>query len=291
MNGFDADPDGLPESRLHTFVDGARAFTLHFLEGQRLIRDLALLHGVQGPGFAYFRDVVLSVQPMIAYLKRGEQLGFYIDSERPWFRLKIEASWHGDTRCTIVPDRFREFPEEMHGIVRVQKLFPHNRVPYTSVLRIDGLPLRAIVNRVLDESYQVHSAVVVSDTSDQSVLLHRLPSAKPGEDPDDADEDVRRRREQIAGALDAIFSRGLQDTGRVAEAFTEIGFEPLADRVIRFHCNCSRDRMLRNLALVARDDLSVLFDPGQRTLEVTCEYCKSRYEVRRDEVESTRAIH
>ena len=66
--------------RLYTFVDRRREFALYFLEGQRLIHDLALIHPVRGAGFAYFRDAVLSVQPMIALLKPGEQLGFYIDS-------------------------------------------------------------------------------------------------------------------------------------------------------------------------------------------------------------------
>ena len=101
----------LPHSRLYTFIDTSREYALYFLEGQRLIRDLALIHGVSGAGFAYFRDVVLSVQPIIALLKQGEQLGFYIDSEEPFFRLKIETGHHGVTRCTLLPENFHEFPE------------------------------------------------------------------------------------------------------------------------------------------------------------------------------------
>ena len=66
------------------------------VEGQRLIQDLALLHAIQRDGFAYFRDVVLSIEPMIALLKHGEQLGFYIDSANPFFRLKIEPAHHAD---------------------------------------------------------------------------------------------------------------------------------------------------------------------------------------------------
>ncbi len=71
----------IPESRLYTFIDAPREFVMYFLEGQLLIQELALLHSIQRSGFAYFRDVVLSVQPMIALLKQGEQFGFYIDSE------------------------------------------------------------------------------------------------------------------------------------------------------------------------------------------------------------------
>ena len=55
----DLDPK-LPESRLYTFMDEERRHALYFLEGQRLIYDLALVHGIQGPGFAWFRDWVSS---------------------------------------------------------------------------------------------------------------------------------------------------------------------------------------------------------------------------------------
>ena len=34
--------ESLPESRLYTFIDHAREYALYFLEGQRLIRELAL---------------------------------------------------------------------------------------------------------------------------------------------------------------------------------------------------------------------------------------------------------
>ena len=95
------DATALPESRLYTFIDEPREFALYFLEGQRLIHDLAVVHAIRGDGFAYFRDTVLSVQPMIALLKGGEQFGFYIDSEQPYFRLKIEAAHGGATRCAL----------------------------------------------------------------------------------------------------------------------------------------------------------------------------------------------
>ncbi len=87
------------ESRLYTLIDDSREFALYFLEGQTLIQDMALLHPIRRSGFAYFRDVVLSVQPMVSFLKHGEQFGFYIDSEQPYFRLKIETAHSGSTRC------------------------------------------------------------------------------------------------------------------------------------------------------------------------------------------------
>jgi molecular chaperone Hsp33 len=275
----------LPESRLYTFIDEPREFALYFLEGQKLIHDLALVHPVRGRGFAYFRDVVLSIQPMMALLKHDEQFGFYIDSEDPYLRLKIETGHHGTTRCMILPEEFREFPEEMHGIVRVIKLFPNNRAPYESVLQVEGLPLRSIVNRVLHESYQVNSAVVMSQWSDQSLMLHQLPPIASKDEYDYSQRAVIARREGIEGEADRIFSQALHEPDAVQAAFAEIGFRLLASRPVAFRCSCSHERMIYNLQITCGGDHDQLFDPGQQLLEIRCEYCKSEYRISRTDLE------
>jgi molecular chaperone Hsp33 len=273
----------ISESRLYTLIDEARDYALYFLEGQQLIQDVALVHPIRGVGFAYFRDVVLSVQPMIAFLKHGEQFGFYIDSADPYFRLKIETARHGSTRCMLLPEDFQEFPEAMRGLVRVHKLFPDSP-PYESVLKVEGLPLREIVNRVLHDSYQVNCAMLLSEASDQSVFLHQLPPSAGNDDFEYSPEAVRARREQIRSSVRQIFGRALHESEDIVTAFAEIGFRVLAHRPMRFHCSCSREGMVQNVRSVYRREGDSLFDPGADDLEVVCEYCKSRYRVTRVEL-------
>jgi molecular chaperone Hsp33 len=279
------DADSLPDSRLYTFVDEAREFALYFLEGQRLIRDLALLHAIHGEGFAYFRDVVLSIQPMIAFLKPGEQLGFYIDSEDPFFRLKIETGHHGAMRSALLPAEFGEFPETVRGRVRVQKIFPNNKLPYESVLDVDEMPLREIVNRVLTHSYQVNSTVIVSSKSDQSVMLSQLPPLPGGSEYEYSPEAVKKRGKQVAREMEVIFGQALHSPEEIQRAFSEIGFQLLAGRTVLFQCGCSRQRVVENLSLLGQADRADLFAPGERDLEVICEYCKSRYTISRGDLE------
>ena len=273
-----------PDSRLYTFIDEPREFALYFLEGQGLIQDLALTHPVRGKGFAYFRDVVLSVQPMIALIKHGEQIGFYIDSDDPCFRLKIETGHHGATRCMLLPEEFQEFPESMSGLVRVQKLYPSNP-PYESVLEVDALPLREIVNRVLRDSYQVNCATMLSQDTDQSLLLHQLPPLNK-ETYDYSVDAVRARREQIREAIVVIFSRALDGAEEIERAFSEIGFRLLASRPVMFQCSCSRERMIDNLRPMYLEQGQALFESADETLEVKCEYCKSLYEISREDLAS-----
>lgn len=272
----------LPVSRLYTFIDADREFALYFLEGQRLIHELALLHELQGAGFAYLRDVVLSIQPMIAFLKRGEQFGFYIDSGEPEFRLKIEAAQHGHTRSVLIPETFREFPGSLDGLVRLLKLFPGNKAPYESILKADGWALRDVVNHVLRDSFQVHSTVLVSQDSDQSVMLHQLPPLK-GEY-DYSQDAVRQRRAGLEDGLREVLAPGLHDPEAITEAFGGLGFRALAVREVEFRCRCSHERVVHSLKMLTAGERRSLFEPEEESLEITCEYCKQRYEVSRGDL-------
>lgn len=274
--------DELPESRLHTFIDAERRHALYVLEGQRLIHDLALAHGV-GPAFAWFRDCVLQVLPLIGLTKRGEQVGFYIDSEEPLVRLKIEAGHSGDVRGTFFPEDLAQPPGAVKGQVRLQTLYSDGRRPYLSVIEADGLRLREIVNRVLLESYQVKAALVLSEASDQSVLLHRLPPLPGEEDTGYTVEAVRELRDRLQPGLEEVFGRGLAGGAAFREAFESLGWRELASRPVRFRCGCSLARMVQNLRLIrAREGL---FEPGEPALEVTCDYCRQRYLVTREDVD------
>ena len=105
----------LPESRILTCIDNDAGYAVHFFEGQKLIRDLALLHDFSPAGFSWFRDCVLSVQPMVSLLKQGEGFGFFLDSEEPRFKLNFETGFHGQMRAMLTPRAFAHPPGEVHG--------------------------------------------------------------------------------------------------------------------------------------------------------------------------------
>ena len=276
----------LPESRLYTFIDEAREFAIYFLEGQKLIHDLVLLHEMPGQGFAWFRDVVLSIQPMIALLKQGEQLGFYLDGESPTFRLKIETGHNGMTRSVMYPEAMQEFPKTMTGLVRMQKLFPHNKAPYESVLRVHDQPLDALVNTVLRDSYQVNSTVIVSQVSDQSVLLHQLPPLSRGDEYELSEKALLSQREELSERLAKLFEEGWTDPADIEAAFKEVGFRLLISRGVLFRCSCSRERLISSLHGIYTADRTTLFDPDQESIEVNCEYCKTAYVIARSDLET-----
>ncbi len=134
----------LEVSRLYSFLDHKNGFNIHFLEGQKFIHDLALIHQVQGSGFAYFRDIILGVMPAIFFLKPGDNLGIYIDSEEPYFRLKIETNYAGHTRTLLLPEEFNQFPMKLTGKARVTKSFSNEKSPYTSIIDMNQLETKEV---------------------------------------------------------------------------------------------------------------------------------------------------
>ena len=172
----------------------------------------------------------------------------------------------------------------MWGTARLLKLFPGNRAPYQSVLRIEGLPLGEIVNKVLTNSYQVNSAVLVSDRADRSAMLHQLPPIPNRETYEYSDAALHRRREGIEQGLTEVLARSLEGEREVVEAFASLGFRRLTDRRVRLYCSCSRERMIRGIRSISNASVEELFDPGQTELEVTCEYCRTGYRISREEL-------
>jgi molecular chaperone Hsp33 len=272
----------LAPSRLYSFLDHKNGFNVHFLEGQKLIHDLVLLHPMQRSGFAYFRDTFLGLLPIVFFLKPGESLGLYIDSEDPYFRLKIETNSAGHTRTLLLPEEFNQFPMKLTGKVRVTKIFQNNSHPYTSVLELTDTETKEVINRILGESYQTNSEVIVGELSDQSIMVTKLPPVNVNSSFDDSmsrKEYIRRHGE----FFHSVFEAAANDIEKIVTLFEDQGYSYMTSRMINFFCPCSKDRMVLNLRGLYAGDLDHLFE-GKETVSIKCDYCRKDYEISRGDL-------
>ncbi|HXH29955.1 MAG TPA: Hsp33 family molecular chaperone HslO [Bacteriovoracaceae bacterium] len=273
----------LAPSRLYSFLDHKNGFNLHFLEGQKLIHDLAVLHPVQGSGFAYFRDAFLGLLPIVFFLKPGETLGLYIDSEDPYFRLKIETNSAGHTRTLLLPENFSLFPMKITGKIRITKIFPGNKSPYTSVLDLKETETKEVINKVLNESYQTNSEVIVGELSDQSIMVTKLPPLNTNSHLDE----TQTRKEFVKKNqrfFHDVFETAPSDIEKIVKTFEDRGFAYLGSRMISYFCPCSKERMVLNLKGLYSVDIEELF-AVEKTVKITCDYCHKKYEITRKEIE------
>jgi molecular chaperone Hsp33 len=273
----------LATSRLYSFLDHKNGFNINFLEGQKLIHDLVLLHPMQSSGFAYFRDTFLGLLPIIYFLKPQESLGLYIDSEDPYFRLKIETNSAGHTRTLLLPEEFNLFPMKLSGKVRVTKIFQNNAQPYTSVLELKDTETKEVINRILTESYQTNSEVIISDISDQSIMVTKLPPMNVNSTIDDSltrAEFIKKHK----NFFHDVFESAANDIEKIVKLFEDHGFSYMTSRQIDFFCPCSKDRMVLNMKGLYAGDQEHLFD-GKDSVEIKCDYCRKVYVITKGDIE------
>jgi molecular chaperone Hsp33 len=267
----------LSNSRLYSFLDHKNGFNIHFLEGQKLIHDLALNHALKGSGFAYFRDTFLGLIPIIFFLKPGESLGIYIDSEDPYFRLKIETNSAGHTRTLLLPLEFNSFPMKITGKARVTKIFANNKSPYTSVIELNKVQTKDVLNKIFLDSYQTNSEVIVSDTCDQSIMVTKLPQLNVNSSLDDSlSRKEFIKKNQIF--FQNVFNESADDIEKIVKIFEDKEFSYLGSRQVSFFCPCSKERMILNLSTMYSNNLDSLFE-NKDTIQINCDYCNKIYEL------------
>lgn len=272
----------MKESRMYSFLDSNHGFTLHFLEGQKLIHDLVLTHNVSGEALSYYRDNVLTSQQMLNFLKHGETLGFYIDSDSPYFRFKIEMNANGQMRTLLLPENFDQFPKELNGVFRIAKIFP-NKKPYNSITEMDHTPTRELVNNALRESYQTNSKVLLSQAGDQSLMITKLPPLNVNKQTDFQDLSLNEYILKQKTFINDLFELCPDDTEQIVNTFENSGNSYLASKEVSFSCSCSKDRMLSNLLSLSGNDIEEIFTE-QEKIEVKCDYCKTFYEFTRKDL-------
>ena len=274
----------LPESRLYSFIDQKEGFTLNFFEGQKLINDLAIIHSVVGGGFQYYRDAILSLQPMISFLKTGEGLGVYIDSDEPYFRLKIEMSDQGQMRTLLLPEDFNEFPKSITGTCRIVKLSPDDPQPYTSIIKLDDIDFHQVVNKILKESYQINSEVFISQTSDQSLMIMKLPEINVNKIQTNYVLSIDEYWKRIGPQTQELYDLGTTKQVDIQTHFEKEGMIFLGSREIVFKCTCTRQRMFDGIrSIIWSSGIDSVFAPDEAFIETKCDYCKTSYLLTREE--------
>lgn len=271
----------LAASRLYSFLDHKSGFNIHFLEGQKLIHDLVLMHPMKQSGFSYLRDSFLGILPIIFFLKPGETIGIYIDSEDPYFRLKIETSQSGLTRCLLLPEEMDIFPQSVTGNMRVTKVAPSQKTPYTSMISLDKVPTRDLINKVFTESYQTDSEVIVSDKADQSIMVTKLPPLNGNtviNEGEKRNEFIKKHQDFFS----TVFDKGTDDIEFIVKTFEDNGWAYLGSRQITFSCPCSQERMVFSLKAMYADRLDELFE-GKDEITLKCDYCRKEYQVNKGE--------
>ena len=137
----------------------------------------------------------------------------------------------------------------------------------------------------LTESEQTPSAVGLGTAIDAEGRVSAaggfLVQTLPG-----ADEEATLRMEQnVLGlpATSSLLREGVDADGLADLLLAGLGAGTRHRSTPTFHCPCSRERALRTLVLLGRDEMREIVDSGD-SQEVCCEFCGRRYELTPQEI-------
>lgn len=274
----------IPKSRLLSFMTNDECYAVHLLEGQNIIKDLALIHGLRGSGFLFYRDCILSAIPLISLLKHGETMGYYIDSKEPYFSFKVEMSDHGDFRTLMLPDNFDSFPQKITGHGRVTKIAV-GKTPYNSIIELKDLAPSMMSNQMLKESYQMSGHILVSKDSDQSALIMKLPRKSWDKEqvlPDGVP--FTQFVNQFSQNMNSLFNEGKSSELELIKKMEQNDYYYLKGKDINFKCSCSRERMVSGIvSLLTHHTLDEVF-LDKSSIETKCDYCNTYYQIEKSEL-------
>lgn len=268
-------------SRQFSFINNKVGYTISLLTGDKLIEEISEIHNIGPKAYDFYKKTILGSAQFINFLKPGETLGFYIDSEEPYFKFKIEMGNMGTMRTLLLPEEFDDFPTTFSGTCRVNKVYT-NQSPYTSVIDYKDFKIEDLPNEVMDKSYQTNSRILISEKKNNSIMITKLPPTNINKQIDDF-EDLKQDDfiKNFKELLDVALAEKSSDVESVEKIFAKFEFNYIGSKEVRFHCPCSMERMVTNFQKLPLTDLEEIFKDDDLA-ETRCDYCNTIYEVTKE---------
>lgn len=187
--------------------------------------------------------------------------------------LRATAQWR-DTAAALPEDTaLRDLAGDPETSRLAIMLDPKDGGPiYQGVVALEATSIAALIEHYLTTSEQIDSrlAIATDGTRTRGLLLQRMPSAAA------ADDDTWRRA--AAGmdidAADLLSASSVE--ALLAARFPTEDIRMFKGRKVRFHCECSKERVSKTLRMLGRAEIeSILAEQG--IVAVTCEFCKRSY--------------
>lgn len=272
----------LADSRIYSFLHENKRFSFHLIDGQKIISDLAVSHKMTSESLNYLRDTLLSSLMFERLVKVGENLGFYIDSEDPFFKYKLELSYNGKFRTMLLPSDLESIPSHFKGLARLSKIQPNQAHPYTSVIDVKNEMTSEIINKTLKQSYQDDSFIYISNLSDHSLMISKLPEVTKIDDETISSKTPQDFFDEHYDIFNEFFNNCDKDLEEIVKYFEANNFTYLSSKVLEFDCPCTREHylsLLKNLNQASKEELA-----KDVTIDITCDYCRTGYSYSADEL-------
>jgi len=264
-----------------------------------LVEQARRIHGTSRTASAALGRALTGGLLMGALLKRGQRVALKFEGNGPLKRILVEADPEGTARGFVsfpqaeVP--LRDEKLNVSGALGSQGLLTvikdlGLKEPYQGVVNLLTGEIAEDIAYYYAESEQIPSALglgvfVNLDGRVSAAGGFLVQSLPPSEEKvvDLLIENIRK----IPSVTD-LLRQGKRPEDILTEVFTGVSHYPLGRRELSYQCPCSRRRIEKVLISLGAEELQKLIDE-QGQAEVTCEFCRSKYDFTKGELEALRA--
>lgn len=284
-------PDGITRfTMLQGTVKGA------LISGTRLICQAKANHQLGIIESLALGQALLCAGLLSTTIKEGTRLVFQINCTGPLRGFSVETTWDAKVRGYLYNDALViEKPLESFD------LKPFIGSGTLSVIRKDeqGEPyaghIELVHGRIAEDlteyflrSEQTKTALAISVRFDKEgrvagaggLFFQAMPGAQ---DVDMEDTEVRM---QEMPSLGTWFASGKSRMDLLSQWFGAFEIDHIHESPAQFYCDCSRERFMRFLGSMGKQELDHILETGPWPLSVVCHNCGSRYYFSEDEIKA-----
>jgi molecular chaperone Hsp33 len=264
-----------------------------------LVTDGARRHELS-PAAARAVGRALTSGVLLATLTKGEErVTLQIIGDGALGSVTVDATGAGDVRgyalhgqagADLGPQRHVADLVGRRGVVNVLRDLGLKELYQGQIALVSG-EIDEDIEAYLRTSEQVPSALGCDVLVDANGIVRGaagvLVQAMPGGDPDAVRDAQRALR---GGLIQQLLREGITTARTFAERVYTLGALEIIgeERAVRFRCRCSPERIGEMLALLGTVDLDEMI-AEDKPAEVVCNYCNTRYQIGRSELETIRA--
>jgi molecular chaperone Hsp33 len=260
-----------------------------------LVDDACHLHGASPTACAALGRALTGGAMMAALLKDDQRLALKFEADGPLRKIIVEADSSGTVRGFVaVPDADVPLKEGKldvsaalgrDGFLTVMKDIGLGE-PYKGIVKLRTGGIAEDIAFYFAESEQIPSAVglgvFVEPTGAVSASGGFLIQSLPPSDEEMVDKLIARLEKMPP--VTQILRSGKTPEDMLEIIFEGIPYHILDNRELILKCTCNRERIERVLiSLGSKDIAAMIAEHGEA--EVTCEFCRGRYQFNREELE------
>lgn len=185
------------------------------------------------------------------------------DSE---LQIRATAKWDGDIAEAA---NFLDLIKKGHCIITLDT---KDNTPYQGIVPIEGESIAVMLENYMLRSQQIDTKLWLScdGHSAAGLLLQKLP--------EEVDQDVDTWN-RVTTLADTVTDEELQTESAeqlLTKLFHEEDVRLFEEKLTRFHCKCSHERVGNMLKTLGEDEVNLIL-AEQKKIEINCDFCNKQY--------------